>query len=380
MAAEAMAAEPRVRVAVVTSDSGATIAGLLAGLPAACAEVQWELVVADNNSSDDTLAKVASSGFHGTVVRMGRNAGYAAGVNAAAAVPGPGGGTLAVGGKAAAFDALLVVSPNVRLERGAVARLWRSLKAEPRAGIAVPRLEDPDGRIVPTLGRRPAIARALGAALLGERLAGRSGLGEVVTAPRAYDDDRTVAWASGSAMLIAARCLDEIGPLDESFLLYAEATELSLRAADAGWSTVYNPDARGRLPGPLAVAAPRLRSLRTTNRVRLYARRTGPVRGAAYWGAVALGESLGALRGRPGSRDALAALVRKSRRVRELDELLPADGFELVPAAGEAPEAPAAEPDGFERTAPEPPAPIGDDVLHFGDELDDEPAGHEVSR
>jgi hypothetical protein len=106
--------------------------------------------------------------------------------------------------------------------------------------------------------------------------------------------------------------------------------------------------------------------------------RTGP--GRRLLGAVALGESLGALRGRPGSRDALAALVRKSRRVRELDELLPADGFELVPAAGEAPEAPAAEPDGFERTAPEPPAPIGDDVLHFGDELDDEPAGHEVSR
>ena len=45
-------------------------------------------------------------------------------------------------------------------------------------------------------------------------------------------------------------------------LVYAEATELSLRAGDAGWSTIYNPDARGRVPGPLAVAARYHRSSR----------------------------------------------------------------------------------------------------------------------
>jgi N-acetylglucosaminyl-diphospho-decaprenol L-rhamnosyltransferase len=149
-------AEPRVRVAVVTSNNAGVIPGLLAGLPAACTGVTWELVVADNNSADGTLAAVAASGFHGTVVRMSRNAGYAAGINAAAAVPGQSGGGQQTAGGSAAFDALMVMGPNVRLDRGAVARLWcRSSSSRPPGsrcrGWTTPRA----GRSPPSGGGRP---------------------------------------------------------------------------------------------------------------------------------------------------------------------------------------------------------------------------------
>src|SRR5687768_1268043 len=103
-------ATPVVRVAVVTFNSARVLTGFLDSLPAAMHGLDWELVVADNGSTDDSLAIVARYGFSGTVVGMGRNAGYAAGVNTAAAVPG-------------AWRALLVVNPDVRLERGTVAHL-----------------------------------------------------------------------------------------------------------------------------------------------------------------------------------------------------------------------------------------------------------------
>src|SRR4249919_449938 len=163
---------PRVRVAVVTFNSAAVLTGFLDGLPAAMHGLEWELVVADNGSTDDSLAIVARYGFSGTVVRMGRNAGYAAGVNTAAAVPGR-------------WGALLVVNPDVRLERGAVARLLAALD-EPGTGIAVPLLRGADGELLHTQRRCPTVVRALGEAVLGGELAGRFAvLGETVRDPGA---------------------------------------------------------------------------------------------------------------------------------------------------------------------------------------------------
>ncbi|HKE99805.1 MAG TPA: glycosyltransferase family 2 protein [Actinomycetes bacterium] len=295
----------RVRVAVVCFNSASVLPGLLHSLPAACAGVDWELVVADNASGDDSLAVVASRAPGAQVVRMGRNAGYAAGINAAAGLPGD-------------FGALLAINPDVRLEPGAVGRMLAALD-EPGTGIVVPRLDGADGRLVPTLRRRPTVLRALGEALLGGERSGRfAPLGEVVTDPRAYRSARVADWASGAVMLVSAACLAATGAWDESLLLYSEETEFALRAADTGFRLRYVPAARGVHIGGDAHRSPMLWSLLTVNRVRLFARRHGPVRSAAFRGAVVANEALRALAGRRTSRAALAALLRPSRRLTSL--------------------------------------------------------------
>jgi N-acetylglucosaminyl-diphospho-decaprenol L-rhamnosyltransferase len=309
----------RVRVAVVTFNSAEVLPGLLDSLPAACAGLDWELVVADNASSDAGLDLVAERAPDARVLRLGRNAGYAAGVNAAAAAPGD-------------YRALLVTNPDVRLAPGAVGRMLQVLDL-PVTGIVVPRLADADGRLVPTLRRRPTVLRALGEALLGGRRAGRwRALGEVVADPRAYHTLGQADWASGAVMLVSAACLRAVGPWDESFLLYSEETDFALRATDAGWRLRLAPDARGVHIGGEAHVSPFLWSLLTVNRVRLYARRHGRLRGGAFWAAVALNEALRALAGRPASRAALAALVRPSRRVTELPTPPPPPGRERAHA------------------------------------------------
>ena len=209
-------ATPLVRVAVVTFNSAAVLTEFLDRLPAAMHGLDWELVVADNGSTDDSLAIVARYGFSGTVVRMGRNAGYAAGINTAAAVPGR-------------WGALLVVNPDVRLERGAVARLLAALD-EPGTGIAVPKLRRADGELLHTQRRRPTVMRALGEWLLGGGLAGRvAALGETVMDAAAYERAGVVGWASGAVQLISKACLEAAGGWDESFLLYSEETDFALR-------------------------------------------------------------------------------------------------------------------------------------------------------
>lgn len=292
-----------VAVVVVTYNSQALLADLLASLEPGLAGVPWHLAVADNASADATVATLRRLAPDATVVEMGRNAGYAAGINAAVAAAPP-------------HTAILVLNPDVRLEPGCVPELLRALRS-PRAGIAVPRLSNGSGALIPSMRREPTILRTVGDALLGANRAGRvTALGEVVTDERRYADESVTDWAEGSTLLISADCWRRCAPWDESFFLYSEETDFALRARDAGFVTRYTPAARAvHLEGGSA-HSPRLWMLLTLNRVRLYRRRHGRVPTAAFWAVLVLREGSRALLGRPTSRVAVRALL-SPRRLRE---------------------------------------------------------------
>src|SRR6202022_2513834 len=81
---------PRLTVAVVSWNSARDIAGLLASLAGGLMGVpSWELILADNNSTDETVGVVKQLSPNATVVRLERNLGYAAGINAAIAASAP---------------------------------------------------------------------------------------------------------------------------------------------------------------------------------------------------------------------------------------------------------------------------------------------------
>jgi GT2 family glycosyltransferase len=254
----------------------------------------WRLVVVDNASADgsERLAKqLAPEACH---VQTGRNAGYAAGLNAGfAAQP--------------ARVARLVLNPDVRLAPRSVARLLSALEAD-GTGIAVPLQRDADGRRLPSLRREPSISRALGEALLGGVRSGRvSWLGEMVTDPAAYQRPQQVDWASGSVLLVSEACARAVGEWDESYFLYSEETDFARRAREAGYAVRYVPDACATHIGGEAHTSPMLYSLLTVNRLRYFARRRGRVASGLYGAAVGLGELL-RVRGRT-HRAALRALL-----------------------------------------------------------------------
>lgn len=286
----------RVAVVVVTYDSAPLLDGLVASLDAGLAGLDWELVVADNASSDDTVARVRALLPAVTVVGTGSNLGYSAGINAGVAA-------------AEQHDAVLVLNPDVRLGEGCVAMLAAALD-EPGVGVAVPRLTDARGHLIWSLRREPTLRRALGEAFLGATRAGRvPSLGEVVTDPAAYDAPGDTDWAEGSTQLISARCWAEVGPWDPSWFLYSEETDYGLRVRDAGWRTRYVPGAHAvHLEGPSGTA-PGLRALLLTNRVRLVRRHRGPVVAAAYWALTVSREGIRVGLGRAGTRAALRALL-----------------------------------------------------------------------
>jgi GT2 family glycosyltransferase len=300
---------PNVAVVIVTYNSADVLAGCLASLPAGMRGVALvEVVVADNASTDGTVDIAArTAGMPVRVLRMGRNAGYAAAINAAVD-----------SFSEHELDAVLVLNPDSSARPGSVALLAQALR-QPGRGIAVPRLENPDGSLQPSLRRSPSVLRAWAEALLGGGRASRLGqLGELITDPKHYEQAGTAAWATGAVMLISAQALHHTGPWDESFLLYGEETEFALRAADHGWSLWYEPAAVFTHDGGESGTNPMLWALLTVNRVNLFRRRKGALAGVGYYAAVVFGESLRAAAGRRTARAAITALLQPSRRLRNL--------------------------------------------------------------
>jgi GT2 family glycosyltransferase len=287
-----------VAVVVVTYNSERLLPDLIASLGPGLEGVDWRLTVADNDSKDNSVSAVRRLAPDATVVEMGRNAGYAAGINAAVAKSGP-------------FTAVLVLNPDVRLTPGCITTLLGILRT-PGTGIAVPLLVDGDGELIHTMRRSPAARRVLGDAFLGAVRAGRLG-GEMVTDPNRYTKDTVTDWAEGSTVLFSAECWDRVGPWDESFFLYSEETDFALRARDAGLVTRFTPTARAvHLEGDSKVS-PGLWTLLTLNKVRLYGRRHGRAATAAFWAALLLREGSRAVLGKGPSRAATRALLSPAR-------------------------------------------------------------------
>jgi GT2 family glycosyltransferase len=286
-----------VAVIVVTWNSASVLPGFLAALPDGMAGLDWRLVVADNDSADDTVEVLRTLAPDATIVGTGRNAGYAAGINAAMRAAGD-------------FGAVLICNPDIRMRQGCAKRLLGALGDG--VGIAVPLLYE-DGRDTPhySLRRESSVLRALGEAVIGNRRAGRfPRLSELVTDPAAYQRPTRADWATGALMAVSGECLTACGPWDESFFLYSEETEYCLRARDLGYVTQLEPTAEAVHLGGDSRVSPRLWTLLTLNRVRLYGRRHGALATVAFRAAVLLRETSRAALGRPASRAAATALAR----------------------------------------------------------------------
>ncbi|KAA2261181.1 glycosyltransferase family 2 protein [Solihabitans fulvus] len=301
---------PRIAVVVVTYNSEGVVEECLRSLCDGARGVRLtDVVVADNASADGTLRIVENADLPIRIVQLGRNAGYAAAVNA---------GMDAL--LDSDFDAVLVLNPDCRLRPGVLSTLAEALRV-PGRGIAVPRLVNPDGSTQPSLRRPPTVTRALVESIIGGSRAGRIGrLGELITDPKRYERAGPAAWATGAAMLVSLRTWRHIGRWDETFLLYGEETEYALRAWDHGWTLWYEPSAVVEHIGGESSTNTMLWALLTVNRVRLYRRRNGALPTAAYYLAVVIGEGLRALAGRHTARAAVTALVLPSRRLRELPD------------------------------------------------------------
>jgi len=191
-----------VHVVVVAFHSPAALERCLAAL-----ERQLPVTVVDNSSSRE-VAAVADA--HGAFyVDVGRNAGFAAGVNVALA-------------RLAGQDVdVLLVNPDAVMQPSAVQALASFLRSPENAqvGAVAPRLVGGSGADQRVLWPFPTPARMCAEAVGFGRLPAR----------------RT--FVVGAVVLLRRQTIEDVGVFDERFFLYAEEADWQRRALAQGWTS-----------------------------------------------------------------------------------------------------------------------------------------------
>jgi GT2 family glycosyltransferase len=281
-------------IVIVTYNSAAVLPGLLDSLPAGLEGIeQFQVFVVDNNSHDGSAEIALAHATRPQIVRTGRNAGYAAAINAGASAAGP--------------DAdLLILNPDIRLLPG-TARLLVNRLADSSVGVAVPRMLAEDGTTAWSLRREPSVVTAWTDAILGGKLAAHLGKGETIGDRATYDRDGLIDWATGAILAVSARARAVIGDWDESFFLYMEEVDYLRRIRDGGFSVAYVSHAQAVHIGGEYSENHRLSALLAANRIRYHRRHHGPISTAVFRLSIIVGEGIRAVRGAPGHRAAVRA-------------------------------------------------------------------------
>lgn len=195
---------------------------------------RFEVIVVDNNSTDETRALLGS--YHHLVTTLNPdNPGYARANNQ--------------GFARARGDYVLILNPDTRIEPGAIDLLVDHLDANPDHGAVAPRLvdyDDPDTtqhsiRAFPTAGS--VVWDLVGLS----RLFPRS---RVFGALRMmwfdYDRPGPAPQPMTSCLLVRRSMLEDLRGMDESFPMFYNDVDLSRRMWDLGSKTWYLPAARVR--------------------------------------------------------------------------------------------------------------------------------------
>jgi GT2 family glycosyltransferase len=267
-----------IAIIVVTYNNADHVAGLLESLRSEASQLRIRLIAADNASADETVS-LLSAEPNVMVIETGGNLGYAGGVNAASAHLG-------------SADTVLVLNPDLAIERGCL-RAMLDLLATSGAGVVVPRLVGPDGATSLSLRREPTILNSLGDALFGAHLAARpSAFSEIVLSPASYERVHPVEWSTGAAVLTRRDIANAIGDWDEQFFLYSEEVDYLRRARDTGATIWFEPAARMRHDEGGSGVSVHLEALMAVNRVRYVRKYHSSVYAAVFQATVILHEAM----------------------------------------------------------------------------------------
>jgi GT2 family glycosyltransferase len=212
---------PRLAVLVPSWNSLRLLPGCLGSL--ADQDVEIELLVVDNGSSDGSLAYLEAEEI--PHLSLPRNAGFAAAVN--------------LGARRVAAPAILALNADTVLEPGAAGRLLAALAADPSLGGVQPRiLQLEEGGPAD-----PASARlySAGQALTRDGRAIEEGAGQ----PQAPEHLRAheIFGVCGAACLLRRELFEQLGGYDERYFSFYEDVDLNVRARIAGWRFSYLPEA-----------------------------------------------------------------------------------------------------------------------------------------
>ncbi|MGB6066043.1 MAG: glycosyltransferase family 2 protein [Desulfomonilaceae bacterium] len=185
-----------------------------------------EVLVVDNGSIDDSVARVKRHYPEVIVIEAGCNLGFAAANNKAL--------------RQAKGDFVLLVNTDALLDKDCAQSLLDLMTADSRVGMVGPQLLNGDGSLQTSYEAAPTLAtetlnRSLLKRLFPWRFPGKGGK---------LSQPKEVEALIGAVMMIRRLALEQLAGFDEDYFFFLEETDLAIRMRRAGWKVVHNPFAR----------------------------------------------------------------------------------------------------------------------------------------
>jgi len=200
--------------------------------------LQLEIIVVDNASTDGSLAMVRTDFPDVHLVVNSENRGFTAANNQGLA---PSRGRY-----------LMLLNPDTEVVDGALATMIRYMDAHPEVGALGPQLRYPDGSLQPSRRRFPTLATALiESTVVQQWWRDNRILRRYYVADTPDDAIQPVDWVVGACFLVRREVYEQVGGLDEGFFMYSEEMDWCRRIKAAtrgepgptGWEVVYLPAA-----------------------------------------------------------------------------------------------------------------------------------------
>jgi GT2 family glycosyltransferase len=221
-----MAEASEATLVVVTWNSATCIGPFLDSVAASDPAQHHEVVIVDNDSSDETISIAAAHEARPTIIRNASNRGLAAANNQGMA--------------ASRGEFIVICNPDVILGEGCVSSLVDCARRHPRAAFVIARLTHEDGRLQPGVGDLPR----LGETLLGRRVAlTRHRTSGIWWDGWDHDHERQVGHGQEACYLVRPQAVDEVGAQDERYVLDWEGLDWSDRMGRRSWEIWFCPSA-----------------------------------------------------------------------------------------------------------------------------------------
>lgn len=203
------------------------LAGILAS-----ADVEFEIIVVDNNSADGTV-EMLEKDFSGQVklIRSERNLGFGKANN--------------LGLAQATGEYVLFLNPDTEIEPDTLSKSLAFMKQHPDCGVLGPRMRFKNGEPQPSVRRFPTTTAILLMLFkLPKLFPHLPAIDKYLAVDFDYEKLQTVDQVMGAFMLMPKKLAEQIGGFDERFFVWFEEVDLCLAIKKLGYQVVYNPDIR----------------------------------------------------------------------------------------------------------------------------------------
>jgi GT2 family glycosyltransferase len=193
-------------------------------------DFDYEIIVVDNNSADNSFGMVKKTYPSIKLIDSKTNIGHAAGNN--------------LGIKEAKGEYILLLNTDIIIaDKADIKKVLNFMDKHPDASIVGPKLINGNGTIQNSCYRRykfftPIYRRTP----LGEFKFARKDLQRHLMWDFEHNETKEVEWILGACMFIRKNFLDKYGYFDEDFFLYFADYELCDRAYNAGYKVYYYAD------------------------------------------------------------------------------------------------------------------------------------------